>query len=100
MRITKENLQQTIHRNKQIEEEIAHLIQYVEMTYKEIRIQSPEKQALQILRQHYFLQIPIPDQDFGGAIRVLQNGKKSSLLIQHSNECTNILCIGMKSIIY
>ncbi len=76
MRITKENLQQTIQRNNQIEEEISRLIQYVEMTYKEIRIQSPEKQALQILKQHYFLQIPIPDQDFGGAIRVLPNGKK------------------------
>ena len=76
MRITKENLHQTIQLNKQIEEEISHLIRYVETTYKKIRIQSPEKQALQILRQHYFLQIPIPDQNFGGAIRVLPNGKK------------------------
>lgn len=76
MRITKENLQQTIQLNKQIEEEISRLIQYVETTYKEIRILSPEKQALQILRQHYFLQIPIPDQNFGGAIRVLPNLKK------------------------
>lgn len=76
MRISKENLSETIKLNKQVEDEIFRLIQYVEMIYKEIRIQSPEKQALQILRQHYFLQIPIPDQDFGGAIKVLPNGKK------------------------
>ncbi|MEK5037649.1 ImmA/IrrE family metallo-endopeptidase [Sporosarcina sp. FSL K6-3457] len=76
MRITQENLDDIIIRNQQIKDEIKRLIVYVDTTFKEIRIQSAEKQALQILRQHYFIQIPIEDQDFGGAIKVLPNGKK------------------------
>lgn len=76
MHITKENLDDIITRYQQIKDEIKRLIVHVDTTFKEIRIQSAEKQALQILRQHYFIQVPIVDQDFGGAIKVLPNNKK------------------------
>lgn len=76
MRITSENLDQTVKLNKEIKEEIERLITVVETRYKKIRILSPEKQALQILKEHYLIQVPIPDENWGGAIRELPNGKK------------------------
>ncbi|MEZ0118540.1 UNVERIFIED_ORG: hypothetical protein ABRZ91_002497 [Heyndrickxia coagulans] len=39
-------------------------------------IHSPEKQALQILKKPLLIQLPIPDPDWGGAIRELPNGEK------------------------
>lgn len=76
MRITRENLDEIAIRNQEIKDEIKRLIVHVDTIYKEVRIHSAEKQALQILREHYFIQIPIEDQDFGGAIKVLPNGKR------------------------
>lgn len=76
MRITSENLSQTIKINKEIKREIEDIINVVETRYKKIRILSSEKQALQILKDHYFIQVPIPDEDWGGAIRELPNNAK------------------------
>lgn len=76
MRITSQNLAQTIRLNKEIKREIDRIINVVETRYKKIRILSSEKQALQILKEHYLIQVPIPDEDWGGAIRELPNDTK------------------------
>ena len=73
MRITSQNLDQTIVINKEIKREIERIINVVETRYKKVRILSSEKQALQILKEHYLIQVPIPDEDWGGAIRELPN---------------------------
>jgi hypothetical protein len=76
MRITKEILDQTISINKEIKKEIESIINIVYIRYKTVNIFSPEKQALQILKDHYLIQLPINDVNWGGAIRKLPNGKK------------------------
>ncbi|MBU8757312.1 hypothetical protein KM927_27980 [Priestia megaterium] len=76
MRITSDILEQTIVRNKEIKREIEGIINCIDIRYKTVRILSPEKQALQILKEHHLIQLPILDDDWGGAIRKLPNGKK------------------------
>jgi hypothetical protein len=76
VKITSQNLAQTISINKEIKREIDRIINVVETRYKKIRILSTEKQALQILKEHYLIQIPIPDENWGGAIRELPNDIK------------------------
>lgn len=76
MRITSDVLDQTINRNKEIKQEIERMVHYVNTSYKEVNILSPEKQALQILKGHHLIQLPIKDEDWGGAIKRLPNGNK------------------------
>lgn len=76
MRITSQNLDETIQTNRKIKKEVRDRIQFMERYLKKIRIHSPEKQALQILKEHNLIQIPIPDRDWGGAIYELPNGHK------------------------
>lgn len=76
MRITSKDLDQTINMNREIQREIDRIINVVETRYKKVRILSSEKQALQILKEHYLIQVPIPDEDWGGAIRELPNNTK------------------------
>jgi hypothetical protein len=74
MRITSENLDETIRINKMIEKEVKRHIDILEHHFKKIRIFSPEKLAFHILKEHNLIQIPIPDEDWGGAIKELPNG--------------------------
>lgn len=76
MRITSSNLDETIRLNQQIHDEIQRHIKFARVHLAKYDIHSPEKQALQILRDHYLIQIPIPDPDWGGAMRELPSGTK------------------------
>lgn len=76
MRITGENLDTTVEANKSISREIAIHIQSIDPLLSKYRKMSPEKRAIQILEDHYLIQIPIPDVDWGGAIKELPNGFK------------------------
>ncbi|MGD7024643.1 hypothetical protein ACQCVK_18835 [Rossellomorea vietnamensis] len=76
MRISSNNLNETVKLNRQINNEIQRHLKYMHRFLAKYDIQSPEKLALQILKDHYLIQIPIPDPDWGGAIRELPNGKK------------------------
>ncbi|MGM0789898.1 MAG: ImmA/IrrE family metallo-endopeptidase [Bacillota bacterium] len=69
-------MDETIKLNQQIASEIQRHIRFMHRHYAKYDIQSPEKQALQILKDHYLIQLPIPDSDWGGAIRELPNGQK------------------------
>lgn len=76
MRITSKNLDETVKINQQIHNEIQRHLKFMHRFLAKYDIQSPEKLALQILKDNYLIQIPIPDLDWGGAIRELPNGKK------------------------
>ncbi|MCM3390448.1 hypothetical protein M3649_20375 [Ureibacillus chungkukjangi] len=76
MRITGENLDTTVEANKRISREITSHIQSIDPLLSKYRKMSPEKRAIQILEDHYLIQIPIPDVDWGGAIKELPNGFK------------------------
>lgn len=76
MRITKDMLDQTIALNKEIKDRVETIVNLVYTRYKTVNILSPEKQALQILKDHHLIQLPINDENWGGAIRKLPNGKK------------------------
>ncbi|AJO21279.1 hypothetical protein QQ991_17165 [Weizmannia coagulans] len=76
MRITSANLDETVKLNRKIENEIQRHIAFMNRHLAKYEIHSPEKQALQILKDHYLIQLPIPDPDWGGAIRELPNGEK------------------------
>lgn len=75
MRISSENLDETIKINKTIKDEIQQRMEYVNNHLKNVRIYS-EKQAFQILKDYNLIQVPVPDTDWGGAIYTLPNGKK------------------------
>jgi hypothetical protein len=76
MRITGQNLDETIKINREISREVQEQIKYLEKYLKRFRINSTEKQAMQILKEHNLIQVPIPDLDWGGAIYELPNGQK------------------------
>jgi len=80
MRITSQNLDQTIALNREIEKEVLEHIKFMEKHLNKLRILSPEKQALQILKDHNLIQIPIPDPNWGGAIYQLPNGHKVPII--------------------
>lgn len=74
MRITRENLDQTVKINLEINKEIEKHIAYVYKYKTKYDTLSAEKQAVQILKENYLIQIPIPDLNWGGAIKELPNG--------------------------
>lgn len=76
MRITGQNLDETVKLNTEINREVKEQIKYLEKYLKRLRINSTEKQAIQILKEHNLIQVPIPDLDWGGAIYELPNGQK------------------------
>ncbi|MDT3428714.1 hypothetical protein J2Z22_004307 [Paenibacillus forsythiae] len=74
MRITSGNLDETIERNEQIAKEVEAHIQFIErwrIKWKSLPI---EQQGLEILREHNLIEVPIPDENWGGAIRRFGNG--------------------------
>lgn len=74
MRITSKNLDETVRLNQQIKKEIEKHLSLVYKMHDDYDILSPEKQAAQILKENYLIQIPIPDKDWGGALKELPNG--------------------------
>jgi len=80
MRITGQNLDETIKINSEVNREVQEQIKYLERYLKKYRIISTEKLAMQILKDHNLIQVPIPDPDWGGAIYELPNGQKVPVL--------------------
>lgn len=80
MRITGQNLDETVKINNEINREVQEQIKYHERYLKKYRINSTEKLAMQILKDHNLIQVPIPDPDWGGAIYELPNGQKIPVL--------------------
>ncbi|MDF2921214.1 MAG: hypothetical protein K0R57_128 [Paenibacillaceae bacterium] len=75
MRITSENLDQTIERNEQIAREVEFHIQFIEKRLIKWKSLPIEQQALEILKEHHLIEIPIPDENWGGAIRLFGQRK-------------------------
>lgn len=75
MRITSANLDETIELNEKIEKQVEKHIAYIEKRLIKWRSLPIEEQALEILRGHNLIEIPIPDKNWGGAIRKFSNGR-------------------------
>lgn len=80
MRITSQNLDQTIELNQKIKREVHEHIKFMERYLRKLRIYSPEKQALQILKEHNLIRVLVPDSDWGGAIYELPSGNKVPII--------------------
>ena len=74
MRITRENLDQTVKINVEINKEIEKHIAYVYKYKTKYDTLSAEKQAVQILKENYLIQIPIPDLNWGERLKNCQMG--------------------------
>ncbi|MGO0063317.1 ImmA/IrrE family metallo-endopeptidase [Brevibacillus fluminis] len=75
MRITSENLDQTVERNEQIDRQIQNHIRFIEKRLIKWKSLPIEEQALGILKEHNLIEIPIPDSNWGGAIRKFHGQK-------------------------
>ncbi|AIQ54778.1 hypothetical protein [Paenibacillus sp. FSL R7-0331] len=73
MRITSSNLDETIERNAQIHNEVKAHISFIEKRLIKWRSFPIEQQAFEILKEHQLIEIPIPDLNWGGAIRKFPN---------------------------
>lgn len=74
MRITSRNLDETVNINREIAKDIEKHISYIYKYKTNYSTISPEKRALHILKKNHLIQLPIPDADWGGAIKRLPNG--------------------------
>lgn len=74
-RITRENLDDIIKINKEIDDEISGCIKRVHNIYNKANISSPEKLALNILQSYNLIQIPIDDEYLGGKVEIRNNKK-------------------------
>ncbi|MDO3411326.1 hypothetical protein QWJ34_16290 [Saccharibacillus sp. CPCC 101409] len=75
MRITGENLDETIEANERISKTVASHIAYIEQRIIKWTSLSVEQQALEILKEYHLIEVPIPDENLGGAIRQFGDGK-------------------------
>jgi Zn-dependent peptidase ImmA (M78 family) len=75
VRITSVNLDETIDLNTQIERQVDEHIAYIEKRLIKWRSLPIEEQAFEILKEHNLIEIAIPDNNWGGAIRKFRNGK-------------------------
>lgn len=75
MRITSVQLDETIALNTQLERQISEHISFIEKRLIKWRSLPIEEQAYTILKGHDLIEIPIPDENWGGAIRKFSNGK-------------------------
>jgi hypothetical protein len=73
MRITSDNLDQTIELNEQIAKQVEDHILLIEKRFIKWQSLPVEEQALEILREHHLIEVPIPDENWGGAIRKFFN---------------------------
>lgn len=75
MRITSRNLDETVERNEQINRQVQSHIHFIEKHLTKWKSLPIEEQALGILKEHHLIEIPIPDVDWGGAIRKFHDDK-------------------------
>lgn len=75
VRITKENLDDIIKVNKEIHDEICECINKINTIYNKNNIHSLEKLAINILRKHNLIEIPIDDKYLGGKVEIRNNKK-------------------------
>lgn len=80
MRITSENLDLTVQRNEQIAREVDEHIKFITKRLIKWKSLPIEQQALEILKEHNLIEIPIPDNNLGGAIRKFPNGEKVPII--------------------
>lgn len=74
-KITAQNLDQVIQRNKEIRQEIDHCVMLVRTTFNRMQVSSPPQLAIQLLRTYGLVQMPIENLYLSGAIYV-KEGKK------------------------
>ncbi|WNS41101.1 ImmA/IrrE family metallo-endopeptidase [Paenibacillus sp. MMS20-IR301] len=74
MRITSENLDETVELNLKIERQVEEHIAYIEKRLIKWRSLPLEERAYEILKEYNLIEIPIPDENWGGAIRKFANG--------------------------
>lgn len=80
MRITGDNLDETIECNGIIREQVLKHISFIEKRIIKWQSLPIEEQALEILREHDLIEVPIPDENWGGAIRKFPNGKRIPII--------------------
>ncbi|WP_322902800.1 hypothetical protein [Paenibacillus campi] len=73
--ITSDNLDETIQINEMIAKEVNAHVQFIEKRRIKWKFLPIEEQAYAILTEHHLIEVPIPDEDWGGAIRTFGNGK-------------------------
>lgn len=78
-RITAANLDEVIKRNEVIEEQMKQSASLIWSKYNPMQINSPIQLALQILRPHGLIQLPIDNRYLSGAIFV-RDGKRIPLI--------------------
>lgn len=74
-KITAKDLDQIIHRNREIKEEIEHCVMLIRTAFNRMQVNSPPQLALQLLRTYGLIQMPIDNPYLSGAIYV-KNDKK------------------------
>lgn len=74
-KITAENLDQVILKNKDIKADIERCNQLVLTKFNRMNVSSPPQLAIQLLRTHGLIQIPINNPYFSGAIYVKEDKK-------------------------
>ena len=68
VKITKDNLEEIVKINKEIQDEIDGCVKKVHSLYNKANIQSLEKLAINILETYNLIQIPIEDEYLGGKV--------------------------------
>ena len=69
-KITAENLDQVIRKNKEISADIEQCRQLVFTRFNRMQVSSPPQLAIQLLRTYGLIQMPVNNPYFGGAIYV------------------------------
>lgn len=72
-KITANNLDQVIQKNKEIKQEIERCTILVHTTFNRMQVSSPPQLALQLLRTYGLIQMPVDDLYLSGAIYVREN---------------------------
>ncbi|MEK4518096.1 hypothetical protein NSS64_22645 [Paenibacillus sp. FSL H8-0122] len=74
MRITSKNLDETVELNLKIERQVEEHIAYIDKRLIKWRSLPLEEQAYEILKEYNLIELPIPDENWGGAIRKFSSG--------------------------
>ncbi|MEK3713198.1 ImmA/IrrE family metallo-endopeptidase [Paenibacillus sp. FSL R7-0333] len=74
MRITSKNLDETVELNLKIERQVEEHIAYINKRLIKWRSLPLEEQAYEILKEYNLIELPIPDENWGGAIRKFSSG--------------------------
>lgn len=74
-KITAENLDQVIQKNKEIRTKIEQCIWMVLTTFNRMQVSSPPQLAIQLLRAHGLIQMPVDNPYFSGAIYIKEDKK-------------------------